>query len=595
MLTPQRRVGAISLCLFLVFFGAYCASPVRTSADSRWSIATAMSFAQGHHGSLAGYLPVLQHENLYAIEYHDSEPYSIFPMGTSLLSVPFVWLASVISPGFADYLVHAVPAQFEGVLASLYGAVACVLFFLLIEAKFRNFWIALVSAAIFGFGTSMWSTATRALWMHGPLMLMLTAAMLILVRAPRKPAWTQYLGLFLAAAYVIRPTAAVPIILITAYVAICYRPWLMRYLVGAAVVAVPWFALNLSIFHHFLPPYYMPQRITGSVTFGTALLGNLVSPARGIFVFSPVLLAALPGVWLALRERGSRALHSVFAAIIVLHWVAISRFPHWWGGYSFGPRLMADVLPFLVYFTSFSIRWAAGLYHTATRRIAVGTIGVLACLSVGIHAQGALTWAPHAWSAAPLSIDAHPERLWDWSDLQFARGFIEPVPMPDFGPWLPGLKADCPAGILNAKPDVAISLRGRDIAPDCLAAGWSSPEQWGTWQEGPAASLRIAISQGFGGAGGLNLVADARGFASLRWPQDDVDVLANGVTVARWSFTLAAEAGERRATIPPGTLQHGALTITFRPVSPHSPAEAGVSADARRLGIGITSLRLLPR
>src|SRR5207247_9569316 len=44
---------------------------------------------------------------------------------------------------------------------------------------------AAVFVLVFAFGTSAWSTASRSLWQHGPSMLILAAALLVLSRGSR--------------------------------------------------------------------------------------------------------------------------------------------------------------------------------------------------------------------------------------------------------------------------------------------------------------------------------------------------------------------------------------------------------------------------
>ncbi len=435
----RHRVRSLATgLLFAAFLAAYAASPIRTSADSRWSVHTAMSFLQGKAGRLDDYAPVIEAEHTYAIVYREGHPYTIFPVGTSLLSTPFVLVADLVSPSFGTYLKTHVPAEFEGLVASVFGALAGCLFFRVAAERFGSFPVGLALSAIFCFGTSMWSTATRALWQHGPLVFVLTAALLMLVRARHNPALIGALGLPLALGFVIRPTAAIPILVLSGYVLVCHRGSFLRYLAGAALVAVPWLAFNLASFGHLLPSYYMPERLSGSATVGTALLGNLFSPGRGLFVFSPVLLLAIPGFAASLRDRADRALHLSLGAIVVLHWVFVSRFPQWWGDYCFGPRLMTDILPFITYFAGFAVQHILARLTAWRRLLAAGTALALAATSILVHAQGATRWAPYLWSAQPSSIDEHPERLWDWSDLQFTRGLRHPVPMPDFGPLLPG-------------------------------------------------------------------------------------------------------------------------------------------------------------
>ena len=437
----RRSVTLLSLLLFSTMLAIYAASPVKMSEDSRWTIHIAASFIDGQAGRLNAYAPAIKANVDYAIEYHDGDPYGLFPIGTSLISIPFVFIAERLSPGLDAYLSNHIPMAFEGIIASLYGAAAGTVFFWMVLAKFRSVQIAGALTVIFCLGTSMWSVATRTLWQHGPLILMLTIAMLLL-RARRYPASVILLGMPLAAAFVIRPTAAIPIAVLSVYVAIAYRSLFVPFAAGAAVVAAPWLIYNVHVLHHLLPAYYLPQRLNGSSTIAVATLGNLVSPARGLFVFSPILLIAIPGVVLSLRERADRGLHIAFASIILLHWLFVSRFPQWWGGYCFGPRLMSDVLPFLTYFAGFGLRAILEISSHRRRLAGIATLSTLTAISITIHAQGALSWASQAWVADPVSVDDHPERLWSWSDPQFARALFQTVPMPDFGPLLPAWRTN---------------------------------------------------------------------------------------------------------------------------------------------------------
>jgi hypothetical protein len=164
-----------------------------------------------------------------------------------------------------------------------------------------------------------------------------------------------------------------------------------------------------------LPPYYRPQRLTGS-TYGTALLGNLVSPSRGLFVFSPLFL--VPLVFLrstvtALRREKPLALIAVVWPIA--HLLLISRLRHWWAGYSFGPRFCTDIVPglFVLLCATLSVALSTRR-HVATLVVAV--LGTFSCL---VHtAQGLYSRAPKEWNVEP-SVDQHPELVFDWRYPQF--------------------------------------------------------------------------------------------------------------------------------------------------------------------------------
>jgi hypothetical protein len=428
----RRSAALVSFAVFATLFTVAALGPFMSSGDTRWSIHTAMSIARGHGGDLTEYRPLLERETAdYAIRAHDGRRYTIFPIGVSLLSVPAALIAAVVKPGFNEELKQAFPQRPEKLVAIFFAAAAGLVFFWIVLTRFGSIFIALVATGIFSFGTSMWSTATRALWQHGPMVLMVAIAMLLLLRSRDRPALAQYASLPLAMAFLVRPTAAVPIVVLSLYVLIVHRDWFVRYMGWAALIALPWFAFNLSRFGAVLPDYYLPSRLSGASTYWEALLGNLISPARGLFVFSPILLFAVSGFVLAMRARADRALHAAFAATVLLHLAVVASFPHWWAGHSYGPRFMTDVVPFLVYFVAFNV--------CALRRLAPcpkaavsGAMALLAVASVLIHAHGALSRVPSGWNVWPLNVDTMPARVWDWRDLQFTRGiaFINPVAVP---------------------------------------------------------------------------------------------------------------------------------------------------------------------
>src|SRR5262245_9874948 len=121
---PNRRALVTGAVLCLAFLAIYVGSPIRTSLDSWWSIPTAMSFIHGQGGELSAYVPRPPDRvpASYALTTIGGHTYSIYPIGTSLLAVPAVALASWIDPAFAD-VVKTAPDRFEKTVASFYGAV----------------------------------------------------------------------------------------------------------------------------------------------------------------------------------------------------------------------------------------------------------------------------------------------------------------------------------------------------------------------------------------------------------------------------------------------------------------------------------------
>jgi hypothetical protein len=150
------------------------------------------------------------------------------------------------------------------------------------------------------------------------------------------------------------------------------------------------------------------------------LVGTLISPSRGLFIFTPVLLFSVYGIVLKIRHKQMKAFDYALLGILTLHWTFSSAHPHWWGGHSYGPRYFTDVLPYFLYFlipAMMHISTSTGLRRTV---FITGFTGLLA-LSFVIHFRGATNWNVHYWNTVPVNVDDYPERVWDWRDMQFLR------------------------------------------------------------------------------------------------------------------------------------------------------------------------------
>jgi hypothetical protein len=113
-----------------------------------------------------------------------------------------------------------------------------------------------------------------------------------------------------------------------------------------------------------------------------ALWGITFSPYRGLFVLSPFLLLALPGLaamWRRQRQRPAAALCACSVAAMLL---VNSGYYMWYGGASLGPRHFGPALPFLVFPIAFAVR------RSAWKRLGPWLIGVsiavvgLSCITV---------------------------------------------------------------------------------------------------------------------------------------------------------------------------------------------------------------------
>jgi hypothetical protein len=134
-----------------------------------------------------------------------------------------------------------------------------------------------------------------------------------------------------------------------------------------------------------------------------------------------------------------------------------------------------------------------------------------------------------------------------------------------------------------------LSFRKRGNGVRYLASGWSQPEAWGIWSDGPVATVVVkgvstAVHEN------MQLVINARGFVVQRKDRQMVHVRINdqeaGVLALGWDI------GSTRLAVPSEALPSHVWKIELVPDSPLSPAVLGRSSDRRRLGIGLASLEL---
>jgi hypothetical protein len=446
------RLGAhpwpVRAGLFVLAFAVFLAVDPRPLGDTAYSMLVSHSLVErgrldldpyfaeslrpldpsAYPGTMGGPLPISIHPVAGHLYYY-------FPPGSSVLSAPFVFVFRAAGLPVADEDGHYSwrnERRVQRVLASGLMAAFAVLMLELARLKLPLRW-SLVLACAATFGSPVWSTASRFLWSQTwALFLLGCAAYLLLAEAAgRRRCHGALLGTLLAWAYFTRPTAVIPAAAIGVYLLVRSRSGVPGYVGALAGWGLGFVAVSWLHFGSVLPPYFAPDRL-GAATFWAALGANLVSPARGLVVFVPSLV--LIGT-LLVRYRSRiehRGLLVLSGAICLVHWVVVSSFSHWWAGHSYGPRLMADILPWLAVAAVLGTHaWLAATSEEpalprAGRWVAAGLIA----LSVLIHGGGAISDRAHEWNAVPVNVDRAPERVWDWRDPQFLSWLLPRPPTP---------------------------------------------------------------------------------------------------------------------------------------------------------------------
>ena len=226
-----------------------------------------------------------------------------------------------------------------------------------------------------------------------------------LYRARRHEA-AQDRRLFLAGALagfsvLLEYTAAVAVVLLSVYAvrAAPFRKIVFRYGCGLAVCLAALMAYNTAIFgtpfdltyHHMADQPHREELSRGFLGFSPSaavLFRILFGSDRGLFYFCPVLLLSVPGFFYFMKRRELRAEAWLFLAIPACTAFGIAGMGNWHAGWSFGPRYLTPVVPFLMTAVLFALSEPDFAHGTFLHWLAA----VLGGLSIIVVAAGTITF-----------------------------------------------------------------------------------------------------------------------------------------------------------------------------------------------------------
>ncbi len=354
----------------------------------------------------------------YAYIQRDGRLYSMEPPASSLTFALFLAPYRTILPAHMNF-------RF-GKVNDLTGARVAAVTMLVLGAwllQLTSIPKALIVTATIALATSQWTVAGGGAWTHTSAVLWLTIGLCLWTLSRSRPGLFPVAGAALAVATLCRPT------MLPASLLIALDPWLTR---RDKRMALTTFALVAAV---GVLGLYMNWEIYGSVLGGRSqivadvstthgvssyvslspmnLIGQLVSPSRGLFVYSPVLLFALPGLWRSLLASAPVPLRLMSMAGLAT-FLLYAFLATWWGGRVYGPRYLTDLMPFMAL-------WLATTPLPSKRRsIWAGGFALALAWSIWVQFLGASTY-PCGWNSEPTHIDVAHERLWDIRDTQIAR------------------------------------------------------------------------------------------------------------------------------------------------------------------------------
>ena len=313
---------------------------------------------------------------------------STYPIVTPLLVTP-LYLPAVNHldrHGWDDIKrVQLVGLFMEKLAASIVAATSVgLMYWLLRRCLARGRALLLVTA--FALGTQTWVTSSQALWQHGTAELLIIIALLAVSGVPTTRSLVAA-GLASGLLIANRPPDVVFAAAFAAYVP--FWAWRQRrglaFFAAAAIPLLLMVAYNWATFENLGGGYgYLIETRPGHSNFFSyplayGLAGLLLSPGKGLFVYSPFLLF-LP--WLFRRSLlPGRQLLTMLLLVAMTLCLAIYAKTDWRGGYTYGPRYLTDMVPILVWML-------APIVATLSRR-ALPAFVVAALFSAYVQVVGA--------------------------------------------------------------------------------------------------------------------------------------------------------------------------------------------------------------
>jgi hypothetical protein len=264
--------------------------------------------------------------------------------------------------------------------------------------------IALGIALAYAFSTNVWAVASQAAWQHALAALSLAGTSLFFLR-PDTPRNALAAGGFAALGVAARPTMLLFALPALAFALRWRRSHILHFLFFPAIIGAALLAYNFSVSATPSGGYHKARIFTPRLD---ALAGLLVSPSRGLFIYTPAVALAF------LSRIPSNPWLRHVAVGVGCYWLLYGSFHTWWGGHSYGPRFFVDTLPA---FALCSVSAVERLWRAASGR---ALLLILTAWGLGVQIIG-VYFDDNEWNVRPGAIGSTTRRLWDWHDPQILR------------------------------------------------------------------------------------------------------------------------------------------------------------------------------
>ena len=368
---------------------------------------------------------------------------SRYPIGPGLVLTPFVvpqvWYWDAVNPGWdlekTSFNLHA--RRMTKTAASTAVSISIGLLYLWLRS-YSGICASLTASIAAAFGSGLWTTASQAGWQHGPAVFCLMISEVCLQFFGHRR-WAMISAGIAAGLIVVCRIVNLPIsFALWLYVTRKSRNEIIWFTMAAGITGTCWMAWNIWFFDHPNGGYSEIEKMHGwahgvkgswATPLMTGLAGTLLSPSHGLIVYSPWVLAALPGIIFLIRSKAK-----AIDQLQLLSWLSLSlpatliiysKYSCWWAGHCFGARFWIDSTPIFAGLLAVTIEQLQ-FNQIKYKRLLNLIVHIVIAFAMALHLVGALTY-PTTWHSSPTNADRDHQRLWDWHDNEITRGLKEGI------------------------------------------------------------------------------------------------------------------------------------------------------------------------
>lgn len=350
------------------------------------------------------------------------------PLLVTPLYVPAAWYVQHkhLDPG-SDAMMF-VSLAMEKISAALLAALGVAVLYLALR-RIVSARASLLLALVYALACPTWSISGQALWLQNVNELALALLIWALVRDDGSRRAAAWIGLACALSMANKLSNALVVFPVMAW--FCWhvlrsvgaeaKPRLTAFFMPLVVLGSLVIAYNFYYFGNLFGAYEATFKTLGygGIEGGfhgswlKGMAGLLISPNRGLFIFVPWTVFAIWGAVVMVR-RDFRGWMPWLAGGALLHFLFYAKLERWYGGYTFGPRYLVDLLPLLAF-------WMIPFFERPRGAALNAVLTLTIALAFGVQVLGAFCYPNGDWNAKPVSIDIARERVWDWHDMQLVR------------------------------------------------------------------------------------------------------------------------------------------------------------------------------